>query len=558
MQSKTIPLVGSPNSRTRNFSGSAFDKDQWFRACNISRVDNPATQSSTFYIEKRTGLGLGDTVSNGNIGTAVHLSPSTNEKVSVFGSTSTVFSGTTNCGTITSGYVVRHISEVVISSVTYYLLSAVTPVDDVSTEGYYLASDSFSQTSYTGTLTSGSPIVQSIASTAGMYSGQAISGTGIPANTRILTVDSGTQITMNANATANGAQTITKTPVAKIIDVDFPSQIVGQFVEMDGYVFIGTQNGRIYNSDLNSVSAWSSSSFASANQATDGGAGLAKLKDQILAFGANSIEYWYNAGNAAGSPLSRTARAVTGIGAVVSAAIPDISLIAEGYGRLAFCSGLGGSGTSVYLFDGFAPAKISNGPVEDVLRSIGPGVISFYRDIKSTYVVISVASGSSKINLRYCIETGLWDDGGFSNVMRFCPGTSKAIGFDGDSVAIEMDGTSGKVFEIGRSGYIADNGVDFTLTCQTSRINFGTNRRKFVRCIRFVGDKQDSGVATLEYSIDDFATFVTLGTFDMTSMNPTINRPHSFVGGASYRLTHSAATLFRAEALEFEFEIGSH
>lgn len=60
-------------------------------------------------------------------------------------------------------------------------------------------------TTLTGTLTSGSPIVTNISSTAGITAVTwGISGTGIPYTANVLSVDSGTQITMDSNATASG------------------------------------------------------------------------------------------------------------------------------------------------------------------------------------------------------------------------------------------------------------------------------------------------------------------------------------------------------------------
>lgn len=67
---------------------------------------------------------------------------------------------------------------------------------------------------FTGNRTSGSPIINSIASTANLQAGQAISGTGIPASTFILSVDSNTQITMTNNATSGAGTATVITPTA--------------------------------------------------------------------------------------------------------------------------------------------------------------------------------------------------------------------------------------------------------------------------------------------------------------------------------------------------------
>ena len=66
----------------------------------------------------------------------------------------------------------------------------------------------FSSLTLTGTLAVDSPIVTG-ASTTGLQVGAAVSGTGIPALTTILSVDSPSQFTLTQNATATGAQTIT-------------------------------------------------------------------------------------------------------------------------------------------------------------------------------------------------------------------------------------------------------------------------------------------------------------------------------------------------------------
>ena len=54
-----------------------------------------------------------------------------------------------------------------------------------------------------GTTVNLSPIITGLTSTTGMETNQRVSGTNIPANAYILTVDSGTQITMSANATGS-------------------------------------------------------------------------------------------------------------------------------------------------------------------------------------------------------------------------------------------------------------------------------------------------------------------------------------------------------------------
>lgn len=64
----------------------------------------------------------------------------------------------------------------------------------------------------TGTRTNGSAIITSIASTANIKSGYYVFGTGIASGTTVLNVDSGTQITLSANASSSGTATFAISP----------------------------------------------------------------------------------------------------------------------------------------------------------------------------------------------------------------------------------------------------------------------------------------------------------------------------------------------------------
>ncbi len=59
-----------------------------------------------------------------------------------------------------------------------------------------------------GTLTSGSPTITGFSDTSKMSAGMLVSGTGIPAGATVVSVDSATQITISANATASGSNTL--------------------------------------------------------------------------------------------------------------------------------------------------------------------------------------------------------------------------------------------------------------------------------------------------------------------------------------------------------------
>lgn len=75
--------------------------------------------------------------------------------------------------------------------------------------GPYLRKGTEATLTTTGTLTSGSAVITGMASQTGLQVGSQVLGTGIPTDAVVKSIDSGTQITLSANATASGSQTLT-------------------------------------------------------------------------------------------------------------------------------------------------------------------------------------------------------------------------------------------------------------------------------------------------------------------------------------------------------------
>lgn len=94
--------------------------------------------------------------------------------------------------------------------------------------------------------------------------------------------------------------------ITEITDVDFTSLTKStNFVGLDGYLFVGTTDNRIYNSDLNTASSWAATSFISCNDTPGQLLWLAKIRNYLIAFKQYSIEFFEDTGNPApGSPLT--------------------------------------------------------------------------------------------------------------------------------------------------------------------------------------------------------------------------------------------------------------
>lgn len=79
----------------------------------------------------------------------------------------------------------------------------------------------------TGNRTSGSPILTGLANTTNFVAGMAVTGTGIPNHSRILSVDSGTQITLDKNATSGSGTATTLTIYTTRVQITHAGDVRG-------------------------------------------------------------------------------------------------------------------------------------------------------------------------------------------------------------------------------------------------------------------------------------------------------------------------------------------
>jgi hypothetical protein len=347
--------------------------------------------------------------------------------------------------------------------------------------------------------------------------------------------------------------------VSSISDVDFPSSsICGNFAFMDGYLFIMTEDGFIYNSDLNDLSSWDATNFLSAGFKSDEGTTLARYKNTIVAFGRSTTEFFENVGNATGSPLQRMLDRSFNVGlykddtsSSLTSPTSSCRRVLEAFDTVFWISGSFGDKTSqcIYYLDNFAPAELSTPDIKSVFSYDSPDkIIGAFHYAGEPVVMIKTVSGDYYVcftNLK------MWSKWSFGT------GTPVAVvGGASQTVFADMGVTQVKMtFNAQTSASYRDNGSTYTLTIQTSKLDLDTEKRKRLHKLAIIGNTTTSASDTdISWSDDDYSTFNSVRTVSLSSPRPYITNGGAFRRRA-FKLTNSSNAPFEVEALELDISL---
>ena len=343
----------------------------------------------------------------------------------------------------------------------------------------------------------------------------------------------------------------TSDTVTDITDADMPAGPLSP-VSLDGYVFIvksGTDE--IYNSDVDAPTAWTASNFLSAEMYPDNLVALARQTNYVVAFGSFSTEFFYDNENASGSPLKRNESIAlkTGLAARDS--------IAQNDRRLIFIGQSNTGDPSVWAFDGLTPAKVSTEFIDRLLYAEGSTLSTTRAWIcrhkgHVLYVMNLVGLGRSLV---YDLDTKIWADwsinsGGSHAILPFGFATQAA-----NNVVLVLHNTDGKIYKLDPTVYQDDAGA-ILVKIVTNRLDFGTATQKRIFRAELIADVQTTGTVTMDWTDDDYVTFSTTRSLDLTT------RPYTKGLGVhrrpAFRLLHSANAAFRCEGIEFDYSLGVH
>lgn len=333
----------------------------------------------------------------------------------------------------------------------------------------------------------------------------------------------------------------------------FPADNVGSVVFLDGYVFVARADGSIYNSNLEDPTTWNPSDFITAEMFPDGLKALARQNNMIMALGDVSCEFFFDAANPTGSPLSKVDQAVLQVGAVSCKSV----LHQETYVTWVVNGATGGF--YINKLEGVTDAKkISSEPIERLLnKEADAGTLEDVRmhaiRIRGHFLAL-VSLPTANRTLVYDYEEDMWSE--WEDVVQNTQFPVSYITQQSDK-GVFLHPTNGTLYQFNQEVY-QDNGVNFTMSIVTALIDFDTNKRKLINRFELFADKQDSSsILSVEYSDDDYQTWSVPRNIDLNAYRFVLWALGSSRRRA-WRLKNTANTDCRLAGIELEVLLGDN
>lgn len=303
-----------------------------------------------------------------------------------------------------------------------------------------------------------------------------------------------------------------------ITDADFPTPHVPVAVYVDGYILVA-KGSDIFNCDVDQPDIWQTSSFISAEMFPDPIVAMARQNNQIVVFGGNSVEFFYDAANINGSPLSRNDSTVIQQGIAAPYAI---------YQNEKYCIFIAQSdsgGRAVWQVEGFQPKRVSDEFIDRILdheatisTARGYGI----RSMGHLFYLVNLPSSGR--TLVYDVDEKLWHEWSYNTGdLAHSVFPCNYIG-DADTGKVYMQHSStGVVYTFSPQAYKDDNLMVAEII--TNKSDFDNYNRKFFYNTLPVGDSYSTtNTLSVRWTDDDYKTWSAWRDVDLSGEWPALSR----------------------------------
>jgi hypothetical protein len=336
--------------------------------------------------------------------------------------------------------------------------------------------------------------------------------------------------------------------LVQVTDAQYPSTAVKGAAYLDGTMYVMDIEGNIYGSDFNDPQSWTALNLIKAQVEHDQGIAIAKQLVYVIAFKEWSTEIFYDAANAAGSPLAPVQGGKLSYGCRTAESVQDMD------GVLFWVSATRSGAVGVMRMENIKSQTISTPSIERLLQGVDFSVVYSWNAKRNGHKFYGITFKNSSLTLVYDDTTGEWaqwtDPAVVGNYMSIVSSTITV----GSQESLLQDESDGHIYTLEHSAY-NDEGQLFTVDIYTPNYDAKTKKGKTVNKLYPIADQTAGSVLQVRYSDDDYETWSNFIEVDLSQEAPYIPDMGTFKRRA-HHLRHHCNTAFRIKYLEWHGLLG--
>lgn len=327
-----------------------------------------------------------------------------------------------------------------------------------------------------------------------------------------------------------------------------PLNVTNGWAYVDQTIYYQSFDAFVYGSGLNDPNNWDPANVIAAHIEPDNGIALARHLVYVIALKEFTTEVFYDAGNAAGSPLAPVQGAKINFGCASARSVIDID------GDL-FWLGITREGSPIVLR--MADLKVSVISPPAIVRLFDSsnlaGSVYAWSHKEGGHTFYILTSTSQNITMAYDIAEGYWAQ--WTDVNGNYMPIVSSIGFQGTTLL--QHESNGKTYSM-QQQYTNDDGSVITWELYTPNFDGQIDRRKILNMLRLNCDKQVG--STLQVRNNDFdydsTKWTAFRTMDLSMQRPILTRCGTFYRRV-YHLKHQSDTPLRITSVDLQLDIGT-
>lgn len=335
-----------------------------------------------------------------------------------------------------------------------------------------------------------------------------------------------------------------------INDADFPVAFVKGWSYLDTTTYVGTAAAALQGSGINDTVNWDALNVIVAQIEPDGGVAVAKQLVYTVLLKEWTTEFFYDAANATGSPLSPVQGAKVNWGCVSQDSVQNIDgvLMWVGAGKSA--------SAQVILMEGAKAQAVSTEPIERLLQgaTYTAGQVFSWQMKWAGHSFYVITLKTDNLTLAYDLKERTWQQWTDTNG-NYLPIVAST--YDTSRRPLLQHETNGRIY-LASDDYTNDDGDLITVDIYTPNFDGGTGRIKHLNFMEFirdqtVGSELEVRVNDHDYDPDKWTNFRRV---DLSTKRSYLTGCGSFRRRATH-LRHRKDTKFRIQAVELQLDLGT-